>query len=156
MHWSTSETSGVDRGGGPSHLTASERQAAPSPLVGEGWGGGYLFVSADPNPPPGSRACQVGCFRLGQYARRNRQWPISDGASRPRPQGGGNRSEPRVICNGPALEGEGRCRAKARHRGGVTQLHPHPARVWRRFRKPTPCGGVLNFKNGGPGRLCSP
>src|SRR6266702_1338431 len=31
----------------------------------------------------------------------------------------------------PPLEGEGRCRANARHRGGVTQLHPHPARVLR-------------------------
>src|SRR5205823_10092258 len=37
--------------GGLSHLTPSERQAAPSPLVGEGWGGGHLSVSAEPSPP---------------------------------------------------------------------------------------------------------
>src|SRR5437763_12087856 len=44
---------------GLSHLTPSERQVAPSPLVGEGWGGGCLFVSAEPRPPS----------RLGREAR---------------------------------------------------------------------------------------
>src|SRR5438128_12636515 len=36
---------------GLSHLTRSKPQSAPSPLVGEGWGGGYLFDSADLIPP---------------------------------------------------------------------------------------------------------
>src|SRR5438093_6824997 len=36
--------------------TSHEQQAAPSPLVGEGCGGGYPFNSAEPAPPPGWRA----------------------------------------------------------------------------------------------------
>jgi hypothetical protein len=32
-------------------MTETEPQSAPSPLVGEGWGGGCLFDSARPIPP---------------------------------------------------------------------------------------------------------
>src|SRR5437763_9517879 len=41
----------------PSHLTASEPHSAPSPRVGEGWGGGYLIISA--LPPPSRLARQA-------------------------------------------------------------------------------------------------
>ena len=34
-------------------------QSSPSPLVGEGWGGGYLFDSADSAPP--SRLARYAC-----------------------------------------------------------------------------------------------
>src|SRR5213593_1497242 len=36
---------------GLSHLTPNEPQSPPSPLVGEGWGGGCLFDSAELVPP---------------------------------------------------------------------------------------------------------
>src|SRR5947208_6194010 len=53
----------------------------------------------------------------------------------------------------PPLEGEGRCRANARHRGGVTQLHPHPARVLRTLADLPPPRGRWGDLGESPGPL---
>ena len=70
---------------GLSHIAPSGPQSSPSPLVGEGWGGGYLFDSADSTPPS----------RLARYACE----PTS-------PTRGGNRSELLAMCNCPSFQGK--------------------------------------------------
>ncbi len=125
-------------GGGLSHLTPNEPQSAPSPLEGEGWGGGCLFDSAGVIPPSrlARSARDIAMLRIASLAKLR---TAAEGRLCLPHKGGGNRSE--LAGYAIALPGGGgsmpsEAGSPSRSRDGV----PGEASGWGESDSPTPAG----------------